>query len=457
MRRIKKAYRRKALELHPDRNYGAVEAATTAFAEVSAAYEILSDPQERAWYDSHRDSILRGDSGSPEDSYQNVQVTSAAKLVNIMGRFNSRTPFTDAPTGFFGILNETFAKLAKEEDAACDWEGLEPVDYPEFGHSEDDFDDGVKQFYRVWISFSTKKTFSWRDEYRTSDAPDRQVRRLVEKENKRLRDEGIREFNEAVRSLVAFVRKRDPRFTPNSQTEAERQKILRDAAAAQAARNRAANRAKLDEQVVPSWAQTAKRDDLEGSFSSDEEEVVEEIECVVCDKVFKSEKQFEAHEKSKKHIKAVQQLKRQMQAEDKDLDLDVADATSKVDEITLVDEGEYSEDEQKQPAEISVSKDNEAISSEDEDSPPERPKVIPKVTTADTPASDLSDIDSEYAPRKDVVNRLASALDSEVTSTAASESGDATPKVGKAKAKRAKKAARQEQEASQEVGDGAWN
>jgi len=59
--RIKKAYRRKALELHPDRNYGDVDNATMKFAEVSSAYEVLSDPQERAWYDSHRESILRGD------------------------------------------------------------------------------------------------------------------------------------------------------------------------------------------------------------------------------------------------------------------------------------------------------------------------------------------------------------------------------------------------------------
>jgi DnaJ family protein A protein 5 len=57
--RIKKAYRKKALELHPDRNYGNVENATKKFAEVQSAYEILSDPQERAWYDSHRDAILR--------------------------------------------------------------------------------------------------------------------------------------------------------------------------------------------------------------------------------------------------------------------------------------------------------------------------------------------------------------------------------------------------------------
>lgn len=57
---IKKAYRRKALQLHPDKNPDRIEEATRLFAEVQQAYEVLSDPHERAWYDSHREAILRG-------------------------------------------------------------------------------------------------------------------------------------------------------------------------------------------------------------------------------------------------------------------------------------------------------------------------------------------------------------------------------------------------------------
>jgi len=125
--------------------------------------------------------------------------------------------FTDSPTGFFGGLRDTFQSLAREEELACEWEGLDAVDYPSFGHADDSYEDVVKPFYAVWNGFSTRKTFSWKDIYRYSDAPDRRVRRIMEKENKRLREEGIREFNDAVRSLIAFVRKRDPRYKPNSQ------------------------------------------------------------------------------------------------------------------------------------------------------------------------------------------------------------------------------------------------
>ena len=100
----------------------------------------------------------------------------------------------------------------------------------------------------------------------------------MEKENRKFRDEGIRDFNDAVRALVAFVRKRDPRYIPNSQTEADRQKILRDATAAQAARSRAANQAKLNEHVVADWTKS-KEPEEEASFSESEEEEVDRIEC----------------------------------------------------------------------------------------------------------------------------------------------------------------------------------
>src|SRR3989344_3282836 len=45
---IKKAYRKKALEYHPDRNKSAD--ATEKFKEVNEAYEVLSDQQKRSTY-----------------------------------------------------------------------------------------------------------------------------------------------------------------------------------------------------------------------------------------------------------------------------------------------------------------------------------------------------------------------------------------------------------------------
>ncbi|EON67033.1 hypothetical protein W97_06150 [Coniosporium apollinis CBS 100218] len=440
---IKKAYRRKALELHPDRNYGNVERATALFAEVQAAYEVLSDPQERAWYDSHESAILRGgdtaESHEPRPEYHNIRVTTADDITRLMGKFSRNVDFTDSPTGFFGFLRETFEHLAKEEEAAADWEGLEVPDYPTFGHKDDVYEDLVKTFYAVWGGFATKKSFSWNDIHRYSEAPDRRYRRMMEKENKRLRDEGIREFNDAVRTFVAFVRKRDPRYTPNNQSEAERQKILRDAAAAQAARSRAANEAKLQEHV-PEWTKVREPDELE---ESEEEELEEEhYECVACHKTFKSERQWDAHEKSKKHQKAIQALKRQMRKDNKNLNLDEesfqeVDGTDMTESFEQLDLGDAASTADSAPNDTDVDrKDGNAA-------PPmaEQASSAPK----DTGGDDFhADDDEDYAPRSRVEGRLDPAEDESADADDADDAElAATPKLGKAAQKRAKRAAQQ--------------
>ncbi|RHZ52183.1 hypothetical protein CDV55_100219 [Aspergillus turcosus] len=246
-------------------------------------------------------------------------MTTSGDILKLFSKFSPRMEFSDSPSGFYGGLRVVFTRLALEEELACRADKLEFVDYPTFGSRSDTFEDVVRPFYAVWSSFSTKKSFAWKDIYRYSEAPDRRVRRLMEKENKRLREEGIREFNEAVRSLVAFVKKRDPRYKSGIQSEAQRRELLRQTAAAQAAKSRAVNQAKLREHVIPDWAKSEEAEE-ENSESSESE--LERFECVVCRKDFKSLNQFNAHERSKKHVKAIKQLRWEMRAENESLNLD---------------------------------------------------------------------------------------------------------------------------------------
>jgi curved DNA-binding protein CbpA len=56
-----------ALRRHPDKlvQSGLSQAEATAqFQELAHAYEVLSDPKERAWYDLHRSQILFSDLGN---------------------------------------------------------------------------------------------------------------------------------------------------------------------------------------------------------------------------------------------------------------------------------------------------------------------------------------------------------------------------------------------------------
>lgn len=63
---IKKAYRKKAFQYHPDRNQGNREAEEN-FKKVGEAYSILSDPQKRAAYD--RGETFEASSGNNYGGY----------------------------------------------------------------------------------------------------------------------------------------------------------------------------------------------------------------------------------------------------------------------------------------------------------------------------------------------------------------------------------------------------
>lgn len=431
---------------------------------MQSAYEVLSDPQERAWYDSHEDAILRdidptasSSGGDDPDAYEhNVGLTTADDITRLVRKFHGGVDFSDAPDGFFGFLRDFFETLAREETAAARKDGGLEFEYPSFGHKNDDYDDVVRGFYNIWTGFSTHKSFAWRDKYRASDAEDRRMRRLIDKENARFRREGAAEFNDAVRALVAFVRKRDPRYTPNMQSEAERQKVLRDAAAAQAARMRAANAAKMQAaDVVPDWAKSRERDPLEehvgqlGEESSSEEE---HFECMACRKTFKSEKQWEAHERSKKHQKAVAALRKKLQKEGHNLGLD--DEADEEVSLPASDDGVTPADDEDAPVNAPA-----APQSEDDEPPVEADSDDSNVDqlTAKTQSLATDDVQAKTPPQK---NDTSTSSDSEdeggedntTRQSAQPPSSDEddskptqaqAPKKGKAAQKRAKKAAQQ--------------
>lgn len=59
---IKKAYRKKAMELHPDRNKDKPEA-EGQFKEINEAYDILKDPDKKAAYDAYGHAAFEGGMG----------------------------------------------------------------------------------------------------------------------------------------------------------------------------------------------------------------------------------------------------------------------------------------------------------------------------------------------------------------------------------------------------------
>src|SRR5918998_2383963 len=60
---IKKAYRKLAMQFHPDRKNGSREA-EEKFKQITEAYDVLRDPNKRAAYDRYGEAGLRGGGGA---------------------------------------------------------------------------------------------------------------------------------------------------------------------------------------------------------------------------------------------------------------------------------------------------------------------------------------------------------------------------------------------------------
>ena len=319
---LKKAYRKLALEWHPDKNTHRHDEAEAKFKEIRGAYETLSDPNERAWYDSHREAILRsGVAGAGEDARPEDEI-------DLMPYFNANCfrgfETNDGPGSFYGVYGALFRALdAQEQAASLALDKARFATGPPFGEAEAPWET-VRAFYNHWSGFVTLKTFAWADAYNLNEADNRKVRRLMDEENKKLRKAEQREFNDTVRALVAFVKKRDKRF---AKRQVERARVEKEAlAAAQrqrleakkvkalaAERYRAADWTMQDEDG-PQWL----RDEVAAAEkeSAEREARKQDLFCPVCRKRFKSAKQWENHEQSKQHKAAVLKLKEEMMADE---------------------------------------------------------------------------------------------------------------------------------------------
>uniref|UniRef100_A0A8C1RM20 DnaJ homolog subfamily C member 21 n=1 Tax=Cyprinus carpio TaxID=7962 RepID=A0A8C1RM20_CYPCA len=184
---LKKAYRKLALKWHPDKNLDNADEAAEEFKLIQAAYDVLSDPQERAWYDNHREALLKGGvSGEYQDD--SIDLLQFFTVTCYSG-------YGDDEKGFYTIYRNVFETIAKEEMDHSKDEEEDEEQFPSFGESHSDYDTVVHLFYGYWQSFCTRKHFAWKEEYDTRQASNHWEKR----------------HSELVRQLVAFVRKRDKR------------------------------------------------------------------------------------------------------------------------------------------------------------------------------------------------------------------------------------------------------
>ncbi|GAV87961.1 DnaJ domain-containing protein/zf-C2H2_jaz domain-containing protein/zf-C2H2_2 domain-containing protein [Cephalotus follicularis] len=315
---IRSAYKKLALQRHPDKliKSGLSEAeATASFQELSHAYEVLSDPKERSWYDSHRSQIL----------FSSATSTSSSSVVPNLFSYFSNTVFSgysNTKKGFYNVYSDLFNKVFTNEISYCNklGLGLESVkEAPLMGDLDSPYAQ-VTAFYNFWLGFSTLMDFAWVDQYDALAGFNRKSRRVMEEENKKARKKARREYNETVRGLAEFVKKRDKRVIDmgvRRREEVEKRKEEERERKRREERERMERVSKYEE---PEWA----RIDGDEMVAEMEEELEEkrneekELYCVVCSKKFKSEKQWKNHEQSKKHREKVAEFRESFVDEDEE-------------------------------------------------------------------------------------------------------------------------------------------
>ncbi|NWT45471.1 DJC21 protein, partial [Chroicocephalus maculipennis] len=321
---LKRAYRRLALRWHPDKNLENAEEAAEQFKLIQAAYDVLSDPQERAWYDNHREALQKGgvDGDYQDDSLDLLRYFTVSCY----------SGYGDDEKGFFTVYRQVFEKIAKEEMEYMTQEGTE--EFPMFGYSQSDYDTVVHPFYAYWQSFCTQKNFAWKEEYDTRQA----VRHLLTNGlislspgtswGKILLFDSLghtliwknglaHSHSTESRSnvLVAFVvlycllaeQYKEQSWITMSDLERELQEM-------EAQYEKEFGDGSDDEDELEEQETKGIEDKL--NDETEEAEFVDGLYCPACDKLLKTEKAMKNHEKSKKHREMVALLRQQLEQEE---------------------------------------------------------------------------------------------------------------------------------------------
>lgn len=386
---IKASYKKLVLKWHPDKNLTNTEYAKEQFQLIQQAYEVLSDRQERAWYDNHREQILRGANSGFEDSSLDVYQYFSSSCFK---------GFNDDDNSFYSIYRYVFEKLAKEE-----LEHMENKEdfctIPMFGNSQSDYIEVVKPFYDYWLNFATRKSYTWLDPYNITEVRDRRTLKLVEKENKKVRQKARKERNDEIRALVAFVKKRDKRILEHAKLveakklenkqKQEKLKMQKQRERKEQLNNTGAEAEWTKFDNVQSELREIERnlaeqfsEDISGSEDDESEKDNDNLYCIACNKIFKTAKTFKNHELSKKHRENVLILKNNILQEEQQSDGSFQDENDDFVENDEMTEDSTNGTEQQETTKKSKKKKKSR-------------KTIHAISSEDTSISDADDLDNE--------------------------------------------------------------
>jgi len=284
---VKHAWRQRAREHHPDKNLDDALGAGKRFGQVQEAYETLIDGTKRREYEytrkrsssatstpapaptpSHENDSWKVPGGfgptqdqpSPGGWYEWLFGRSTGHRTQAQSKFeyqtysSRRSPgpgissldiaefvhsignpkwYTRDNQGVFSIFQNFFACLAHDEwllsGVKCPSFGCAHSFWTRQGWDEQELREigvhgpEVREFYKFWTKFETKKSFEWIKRYDSAPGElNARSERFVRKENKIVQTRFREEYNELVQLLAQALQESDPRYQLHVVLQAER-------------------------------------------------------------------------------------------------------------------------------------------------------------------------------------------------------------------------------------------
>lgn len=287
MEDIKRAYRKKALACHPDRNHtNKGREATDEFITLRQAYDILSDPDDRALYDMNRRKAV--EISTSTDHHHDDDEEFGENHLDKYFSVSCYRGYDDSPCGFFAVYRILFESIE-----SCEPSSSSSHEITSFGSMNTPYKPSIAAFYTKWAHFSTERVFGC-ELPRFVFSLERDKRRTLMHELQKTLERKRRLYNNKVRSLANFIKKKDPRY--KRWMEQWRQ-----------CENKSTDLTTPSYSDVELDALLQRIAPVEENLECSDNEI-RELYCAVCKKAFKSQNQWFNHERSSRHRLAMQRL-----------------------------------------------------------------------------------------------------------------------------------------------------